>query len=158
MYYASNWWWIMSWIIPMLLLAWVAFSVDLRRGVDRRDLTQRRRSELRPESERPNHRGLAKLNQGRGPRMYTRSDARVLEDVCDQLAFDEQLDASGMEVDVDRGIVQLRGRVETRYDKRRAESIADEVLGVKDVQNKLEIGQLSVTAAAAATPSPHQIS
>jgi hypothetical protein len=42
---------------------------------------------------------------------------------------------------VSSGVVTLSGRVDSREDKRRAEEIAEEVKGVKDVTNQLRIGQ-----------------
>ena len=149
MYYAWSWWWIMSWLIPMLLLAWVVFAADLRRGSYYRDGTARRDA-LWPGRDAAGRED--KSNRGRGPRNYVRSDARILSDVCDQMTIDEQLDASGIDVDVDRGVVALAGRVESRYAKRRAELIADAVPGVTDVDNKLEIGSLKEVAAENAAP------
>lgn len=154
MYYAWSWWWFMSWLVPMLLLAWVVFGAELRRGSYYRDGMQRR-DELWPGYEGSGREPLAKRNRGRGPRNYVRSDARILADVCDQMTVDEQLDASAIDVDVDRGVVALIGRVESRYAKRRAELIADAVPGVTDIDNKLEIGSLSVIAAGSAAPA-HQ--
>lgn len=150
MYYTWSWWWFMSWVIPMLLLAWVVFGWTERRSLYRGDYLQRRDE---PRSDRGSRGGVAGLNRGRGPLNYMRPDARIFEDVCEQLTLDEQLDASAIEVDVDGGIVQLRGRVESRYDKRRAEAIADSVLGARDVDNKLEIGKLSA-APAVDNPTP----
>ena len=121
MYYTWSWWWFMSWLIPMLLLAWVIFGWSSRRGFARGDYLQRGDGS-RYDADRPSRGALARLNRGRGPRGYVRSDARILDDLCDQLTLDDQLDASAIEVDVDQGIVQLRGRVESRYDKRRAEA------------------------------------
>lgn len=153
MIYSWSWWWFMSWLIPMVLLAWVIFGWSSRRGAYRSDYL--RRDELWNDNERSS-RQASTQNRGRGPLNYVRSDARIHEDVCDQLTLDAQLDASAVEVDVDRGIVHLRGRVESRYDKRLAESIADAVLGVKDVDNRLEIGRLSVTPAVTNTTPAHQ--
>jgi hypothetical protein len=153
-YYAWNWWWFMSWIVPMLLLVWVVFGSELRRGSYYRDGVQRRDA-LWPGNDGADRDERPKGNRGRGPRNYVRSDARILSDVCDQMTIDEQLDASGIDVDVDRGVVALGGRVETRYAKRRAELIADAVPGVTDVVNKLEIGSLSEAHAGSAAPA-HQ--
>jgi osmotically-inducible protein OsmY len=76
-------------------------------------------------------------HRGRGPRGYRRSDARILEDVNEQLTDDPRLDASGLEVTVDGGEVTLSGTVDSREAKRRAEDIAESVSGVAYVVNRL---------------------
>ena len=76
---------------------------------------------------------------GRGPRGYRRSDARIAEDVNDRLTDDWRLDASDVEVSVAEGEVTLTGTVRTRQDKRLAEDLADDVSGVRNVQNNLRI-------------------
>lgn len=76
---------------------------------------------------------------GRGPKTYRRSDARIEEDVNDLLTYSPDLDASDIEVRVDDGIVTLSGIVEDRGDKRLAEDLAENVFGVQDVNNELEV-------------------
>ncbi|MFC3079310.1 BON domain-containing protein [Phenylobacterium terrae] len=65
-------------------------------------------------------------------------DERIWRDVCDRLEDDRHLDARDIEVDVRGGEVTLRGMVEDRDQKRRAEDLA-EVAGVVDVHNHLTI-------------------
>lgn len=77
---------------------------------------------------------------GRGPRGYRRSDKRIVEDVNDRLTDDEYVDASDIEVNVNNCMVTLSGRVDSREEKRRAESIAESVTGVTDVSNQLRVG------------------
>jgi BON domain len=74
---------------------------------------------------------------GKGPKDYVRADARVLEDVCDRLSEDDEVDASNISVSVVNGEVTLVGTVVDRYTKRRAEHVAASVRGVVDVQNRL---------------------
>jgi BON domain-containing protein len=81
--------------------------------------------------------GYAGGQAGRGPRDYQRSDSRVLEDVCERLSDDDQVDASDVGVDVKNGEVTLTGSVADRFMKRRAEHIAASVRGVIDVHNRL---------------------
>ena len=76
---------------------------------------------------------------GRGPKDYQRSDTLIREEICEELTRDDAIDASEVEVTVNRGEVRLRGRVEDRRQRRLAEEIADSCIGVKDVQNELEI-------------------
>jgi hypothetical protein len=78
--------------------------------------------------------------RGRGPRGYQRSSERIFEDVCEALTEDPAVDASDIEVVVQKGIVTLRGSVSDRRQKRRAEDVAEEAHGVRDVRNQLEIG------------------
>lgn len=76
-------------------------------------------------------------HRGRGPKSYIRSDERIREDVNDRLTEDVWIDASEIEVSVADGEVTLSGTVEDRRSKRRAEDVADDVTGVKHVQNNL---------------------
>jgi osmotically-inducible protein OsmY len=76
-------------------------------------------------------------HRGRGPRGYTRSDDRIREDVSDWLMEDSYVDASDIEVLVVAGEVTLTGTVDTRDMKWRAENLAADVMGVKDVHNRL---------------------
>ena len=80
---------------------------------------------------------------GKGPKSYRRSDERIREDVNDQLS-EGYLDASEVEVTVVDGVVTLSGTVNSRSDKRRAEDIADEVRGVKNVENRLRVEQSDI--------------
>ena len=81
------------------------------------------------------------LHRGRGPSGYSRSDERITDDVNDRLTDDPFLDATHIEVSVESGEVTLSGGVSSRADKRRAEDLADNVSGVKHVQNNLRVGR-----------------
>jgi len=83
-------------------------------------------------------------HRGRGPQNYTRSDDRIREDVNDNLTEDWGVDASNVTVTVSNGDVTLDGTVATRLQKRRAEDCAEEVSGVKNVQNNLRIRDRSL--------------
>jgi osmotically-inducible protein OsmY len=74
---------------------------------------------------------------GKGPKNYTRSDERIREDVCDRLSDDDEVDATDITITVRDGEVTLEGSVNDRRAKHRAEDIADNVRGVKDVHNRL---------------------
>jgi hypothetical protein len=76
-------------------------------------------------------------HSGKGPKDYQRSDSRILEDVCDRLSDDDDVDASEIVVSVNAGEVSLSGSVVDRYSKRRAEHIAESVRGVREVHNHL---------------------
>lgn len=76
---------------------------------------------------------------GRGPKGYRRSDERIREEICDRLMTHPDVDASDIDVVVARGIVTLTGEVDDRHQKRIAEYIAEDALGVDDVQNDLKV-------------------
>ena len=80
-------------------------------------------------------------HRGRGPKGYQRSDARILEDVNDRLTEDPHLDASEIEVSVAGREVTLAGTVNSRFEKRHAEDLAESVSGVAHVQNNLRVQQ-----------------
>jgi len=97
-------------------------------------------------------------HRGRGPKNYTRSDDRIREDVNDRLTDDTWLDASDIDVQVSGSEVTLTGTVSSRDDKRRAEDLAEQVSGVRHVQNNLRVqsnaaasADRSTTAAGGAT-------
>ncbi len=84
-------------------------------------------------------------HSGRGPTNYTRSDDRIREDVNDNLTDDWGVDASNITATVSNGEVTLDGTVSTRLQKRRAEDCAEDVSGVKHVQNNLRVQNRSTT-------------
>ena len=90
-------------------------------------------------------------HRGRGPSDYTRSDERIREDVNDALTHDWRVDASHVRVAVKDGEVTLEGSVSSRQDKRRAEDLADDVTGVRHVQNNLRVQDVGL-AAGTSTP------
>ena len=83
----------------------------------------------------------ARSHHGRGPKGYTRSDDRIREDVSDRLTDDWVVDATNIEVTVSGGEVTLAGSVDSREAKRRAEDCAEDVSGVRNVQNNLRVQQ-----------------
>jgi predicted amino acid-binding ACT domain protein len=80
--------------------------------------------------------------EGRGPKNYRRSDERIREEVCERL-MQGGINAEEVDVQVKDGQVTLAGTVENRQDKREIEDLADEVLGVKEVQNQLRVQKAS---------------
>ena len=77
--------------------------------------------------------------RGKGPAGYTRSDERIREAVCEALTDDHDVDATHIDVTVRSGEVILSGTVADRRQKRLAEDCAEQVAGVKDVQNQIRI-------------------
>jgi osmotically-inducible protein OsmY len=74
---------------------------------------------------------------GRGPKDYQRSDERIREDANDALTRDPEIDASDIQVSVSKGEITLKGEVEDRRAKRRAEDCVEQLAGVRDVHNEL---------------------
>lgn len=99
------------------------------------------------EAERRRRMDKKMSHRGRGPKGYTRSDERIREDINDRLSDDAFLDATEIEVTVSEGDVTLTGTVENRIDKRRAEDLAEDISGVKNVQNQLRVKQTTTTTA-----------
>lgn len=75
--------------------------------------------------------------RGKGPKGWKRSDERIKEDVNEALFKSYAVDATDIEVDVQDGVVYLRGNVHARGDKREAEDCVEHIPGVVDVQNQL---------------------
>lgn len=110
---------------------WDRASDEVSSWMGDEDAGRRRQEDRRPEE----------YHRGRGPRGYVRSDERIREDVSDRLTDNPILDAGDIEVIVQGGEVTLSGSVDSRYSKRLAEDITDEVSGVRHVQNNLRVRQ-----------------
>lgn len=78
-------------------------------------------------------------HQGRGPKGYKRSDEAIYDDVGDMLSRSQDVDARDIEVKVSEGIVYLNGTVSDRHMKKMAEYEIENISGVRDVQNLLNI-------------------
>jgi hypothetical protein len=81
--------------------------------------------------------------RGRAPKGYVRTDERIREEICECLSDDPRIDASEISVEVREGVVTLEGSVQDRGQKHRAEDIADNCSGVKDVHNGLRVTRLA---------------
>jgi hypothetical protein len=78
---------------------------------------------------------------GRGPKGYKRSDQQIIEDACQRLERDGEIDASDIEVSAEDGVIRLRGTVPDRQTKRRAEECVESIYGARDVMNELRVEQ-----------------
>src|SRR6476646_264940 len=67
---------------------------------------------------------------GKGPKNYKRSDSRIYDDICEALYNDSHVDASDIEVEVNNGLVTLRGVVDDRVMKKEAEFCIENISGV----------------------------
>ena len=80
-------------------------------------------------------------HRGKGPKGYARTDERIKEDVNERLTDESTVDASEIEVDVRNGEVFLKGTVNSRQEKRRAEDVVESISGVKNVENHIKVQQ-----------------
>lgn len=134
---------------------WVGHEGEFRNPDDRASSTRERqvmpnepRHPLAPTPEDPRARPAYDRDDepiwrgryfGRGPKGYRRSDERIQEEISDRLMMHPDVDASDVEVHVTEGIVTLSGTIEDRHQKRIAELVAEDALGVDDVRNQIEV-------------------
>jgi len=78
-------------------------------------------------------------HRGVGPKGYQRSDSRIEEDINDALTDNDYLDASEITCSVSNGEVTLSGTVRDRNSKRLAENIAEQISGVRNVENRIRV-------------------
>jgi HSP20 family molecular chaperone IbpA len=78
--------------------------------------------------------------EARPSRSYRRPDDRILDDVHQRIAT-AGVDAGEVEIEVNKGVVTLSGRVPHRFEKRVIEEIAEQVFGVQEVQNHLRLAR-----------------
>lgn len=93
---------------------------------------------------------------GRGPKDYVRSDQSIEDELYKRLTHHPDLDAEDMEIAVAAGVVSLRGYAANKYEKRLAEEIARDVLGVKDVQSELRFKEFGFQTNRAAKAGSQQ--
>src|SRR5262245_13881630 len=77
--------------------------------------------------------------RNRGPQGYRRSDDRIRDDIYDRLMDLDDVETVNVTVLVTDGEVTLEGDVDDRRSKYVIEDIADSVLGVQDVNNRLRV-------------------
>ncbi|MBP0631650.1 BON domain-containing protein [Cupriavidus sp. AcVe19-1a] len=94
------------------------------------------------DDERPTRpsRWAAQAGSRRMPRGYQRTDARIRDDLCERLAHADD-DVSDVTVDVVSGIVTLAGTVRDRDAKFHIEQMAEDVLGVSEVRNNIQMAR-----------------
>ncbi|QDV08208.1 periplasmic protein [Planctomycetes bacterium Poly30] len=78
---------------------------------------------------------------GKGPKNFRRSPERIQEDACERLEDHGHIDASEIEVEFQDGVLTLKGEVDSRKTKVRAEQCVESVRGVKDVMNHLSVNE-----------------
>jgi len=96
------------------------------------------------------------MHAGRGPKNYQRSDERITDEICERLTRDPEVDATNIEITVQSGLVTLSGTVNDRQSKRAAEDLANDVWGVKDVQNQIRVQRADLLTSTDANQSSNQ--
>ncbi|MDB6163081.1 MAG: hypothetical protein JWL98_513, partial [Xanthomonadaceae bacterium] len=66
-------------------------------------------------------------------------DERIRDDLNERLTDADDIDASAITVEVSNGIATLAGTVEQRWMKHRAEDLAENCSGVRDVHNQIRV-------------------
>lgn len=84
---------------------------------------------------------LREMRGRRGPRNYKRSDERISDDIHEKIDRHLDVDAREVIIEVKDGDVTIRGTVFSRADKRLVEEMAEDVFGVKNVQNMLRVNR-----------------
>lgn len=106
--------------------------------------------------------GAAGTYRGFGPRGYVRTPERIREDICDRLTENPFVDASEIDVAVAGTEITLSGTVDSVTEFNQVQEIANEVVGVTRVNNRLTVrdGTLRATAGDevnAAMPPPGRV-
>jgi len=83
--------------------------------------------------------GGGRGHRGRGPRGYVRSDERIADDIIGRLTDAPDIDASEILLMVEDGVATLTGNVPARAMKHRAEDIAADATGVREVRNDIRV-------------------
>jgi osmotically-inducible protein OsmY len=109
---------------------------ERRREMDREIEAREEHRDERRSDERRDYRGV-------GPRMRHDEDDDLLEEICNRLADDPDLDASDILVRVIDNEAILDGTVRSKRDAERAHHLASDVRGVIYVRDRLRIGRSS---------------
>jgi osmotically-inducible protein OsmY len=67
------------------------------------------------------------------------SDDELFDSVRIRIANDREVGGERIEVKVEKGVVELTGKVKTEKQKDRAAKVAKRVKGVKDVINRIQV-------------------
>jgi osmotically-inducible protein OsmY len=67
------------------------------------------------------------------------SDEKIREDICQALFISHDVNASGIDVNVTNGRVQLKGQVEDESDSETVNEVVARISGVRIIQNDLDI-------------------
>lgn len=136
--------------LPLSLIRGTILKIE-GRGESMRDLKQygwrhpgKRADDYgkHPESDHDRRTYASAGNFGKGPKNYKRSQEKLREEVCEALLWDPGVDATDIEVSVKENRVTLKGRVDSRHAKTRAEAVVENIPGVEDIFNLLIVKPL----------------
>jgi osmotically-inducible protein OsmY len=74
---------------------------------------------------------------------FRREDALIYDEVYEALLNASEVDASGIEIHVEDGVVTLTGQVESRPMKKEAELCLEHISDIEDVFNLLTLSQFT---------------
>lgn len=80
-----------------------------------------------------------KNHRGMGPKGWKRSDEAIKEEASELLYLSWDVDASQVEVLVEDGVITLRGKMGDRDQKKEAERLIENLMGVTDVRNEITV-------------------
>jgi osmotically-inducible protein OsmY len=78
-------------------------------------------------------------HSGKGPESHLDPDARIVDEITRRLTDDPGIDASRIEVAAHDGAVTLNGEVTTSGHRAQTEAVAQQVAGVTQVENRLQV-------------------
>ncbi|HEX3699676.1 MAG TPA: BON domain-containing protein [Phenylobacterium sp.] len=96
--------------------------------------------------------GLRRHHAGRGPKGWNRDDQALYAAVCERLTHDRLIDARGVEVEVENGVVTVRGQAAAPADAALIERLVRETAGVKGLELHLAMRPRGEAAARALAP------
>ncbi|MCC6909671.1 MAG: BON domain-containing protein [Phycisphaerales bacterium] len=76
---------------------------------------------------------------GKPPKNFQRSSDRIRDDIAERLMSEPGIDASDVDIRMQERNVVLEGTVPDRWMKRYIEDVAEEVMGVEDVENHIRV-------------------
>jgi osmotically-inducible protein OsmY len=85
--------------------------------------------------------GAGRPEAGNAPRARRRPDGTLAREIHEILTKDPDLDATEIQVEVERGAVTLTGIVDSREAKLLAEELVESVVGVREVHNGLTVAR-----------------
>lgn len=86
----------------------------------------------------PRSESFSEKHYGKGPRNWP-SEESILQMVSERLFFSQEVDARDIEIRFKDGTIILKGTVPDRRQKKAAERWIENIPGVEDIQNLLEL-------------------
>ena len=80
---------------------------------------------------------IDKQHVGKGPKGYKKDDYAIYEEICENLTRDSYIDASSINVNVEKAVLYLTGEVESEEMRDRVMGLAQEIHGVSHILNEI---------------------